>query len=108
MTIAEIERGMRQLHRSGGVERARRLNAWLDGVTDSFGERILGMDSIVARIAGAMDDMARSKGHSPGLADIIIAATAQAYDLTVVTENLKHFLPLGIRAEFPAIFGPDG
>jgi predicted nucleic acid-binding protein len=52
----------------------------------TFDDRILPMDTVVARIAGAIEDDAKGKGQSPGLGDIIIAATAKAYDLTVITE----------------------
>lgn len=106
MTIAEIEKGMRSLHRRGGIERAKRLNAWLDFVVDSFGDRILNIDPIVARIAGALEDAAMAKGRHPGLGDVIIAATAKAYDLTVITANLKHFIPLGVACDLPAVIHP--
>lgn len=107
MTIAEIEKGMRSLHRRGGIERAKRLNAWLDFIVESFGDRILNVDPIVARIAGALEDAATAKGRHPGLGDVIIAATAKAYDLTVITANLKHFIPLGVACDLPAVFRPE-
>lgn len=104
MSVSEIEKGIRSLHRRGGTERAKRLSDWLDFIMDSFSDRILPMDTVVARIAGALEDDALSKGHNPGLGDIIIAATARAYDLTVITENLRHFQPLDVSADLPAIF----
>jgi len=106
MTISEIEKGMRSLHRRGGTERAKRLSAWLDSITEHFGDRILPMDAIVARIAGALEDDAESRGHQPGLGDLIIAATARAFDLTIVTENLRHFQPLNVSVDLPAAFRP--
>ncbi|MBY3583744.1 type II toxin-antitoxin system VapC family toxin [Rhizobium bangladeshense] len=104
MTLSEVEKGMRSLHRRGGIERAKRLSQWLNLITDSFGDRILPMDALVARIAGALADEAESKGCHPGLGDLIIAATARAYDLTVVTENLRHFQPLDVPVDLPAAF----
>ncbi|MGR9188863.1 PIN domain-containing protein [Rhizobium leguminosarum] len=104
LTVAEIEKGMRSLHRRGGIERAKRLSAWLDFITDSFGDRILPMDTLVARIVGALEDAAESQGRHPGLGDLIIAATARAYDLTVITENLRHFQPLDVAVDLPAAF----
>lgn len=101
MTVAEIEKGMRSLYRRGGVERADRLNRWLTALTENFGPNILPMDVVIARMAGALDDEAASRGHRPGLADIIIAATAKATDLTVVTANLRHFEPLDVRVDLP-------
>ncbi|WP_244915069.1 type II toxin-antitoxin system VapC family toxin [Rhizobium sullae] len=106
ITIAEVEKGMRSLHRRGVIERAKRLNAWLDFILESFGDRILNVDPIVARIAGAMEDMATAKGRHPRLGDVIIAATAKGYGLTVITENLKDFVPLGVAVDLPAVFKP--
>lgn len=103
-TIAEIEKGMRSLHRRGAVERADRLNLWLETLTENFGEQILPMDAVVARIVGALADAATSKGQNPGVSDLIIAATAKAYDLVVATENLKHFIPLKIEVDLPGCF----
>ncbi|OLP57609.1 plasmid stabilization protein [Rhizobium rhizosphaerae] len=108
MTIAEIEKGMRSLHCRGGIERAKRLNEWLDLLVDSFADRILTVDPIVARIAGALEDAATAEGRHPGLGDILIAATAKAYGLTVVTANLMHFLPLGVDCDLPAVFRREG
>ena len=107
MSVAEIEKGMRNLRRRGGVERAKRLASWLDFITESFGDRLLPMDTVVARIAGALEDEAASQGHNPGLGDIIIAATARAYDLTVITENSRHFRPLNVAVDLPAAFRPE-
>ncbi|MBY3040050.1 type II toxin-antitoxin system VapC family toxin [Rhizobium laguerreae] len=104
LSVAEIEKGMRSLHRRGGIERAKRLSAWLHVITDSFGDRILPMDTVVARIVGALEDEAESQGRDPGLGDLIIAATARAYDLTVITENLRHFQPLDVAVDLPAAF----
>lgn len=102
MTIAEIERGVRKLNRAGCVNRARQIGIWLDNLLSEFGDRILPMDAIVARIAGVMDEDATSRGRQPGLADIIIAATARAYDLTLVTENGKDFEGMGVKVELPS------
>ena len=104
ITLAEIEKGLRRLHRRGGMERAQRLSVWLDSITETFGDRILPLDPIVARIAGALEDAATASGLHPGLGDILVAATAKAYGLTVITANLKHFMPLGVACDFPEAF----
>ena len=54
-----------------------------------------------ARIAGAMTDRARSSGHTPGFPDVAIAATASAHHLTILTGNVRHYQPLGVRAKDP-------
>lgn len=101
ITLAGIEKGLRRLHRRGGVERAQRLGGWLDQITETFGDRILPVDPITARIAGGLDDLATASGAKPGFADILIAATAKAYGLTVITANLRHFMPLDVACDFP-------
>ncbi|MCD2173170.1 type II toxin-antitoxin system VapC family toxin [Rhizobium sp. C4] len=107
ITIAEIEKGLRGLHRRGGIERARSLNGWLDMVVERFADRILPLDAVVGRHLGKLEDAAISTGHHPGLGDLIIAATARAYGLTVVTRNLRHFAPLGVNCTLPAAFGVE-
>lgn len=97
ITVMEIEQGIGKLRRAGGTERADRLTAWLDGVLAFYGDRVLAVDTTVARIAGTLSDQAFAVGRHPGLADIVIAATALAHDLVVVTENAKHFEPLGVE-----------
>ena len=46
-------------------------------------------------LAGALADLARSRGHSPGFADIAIAATARRHDLTILSRNERHFASIG-------------
>jgi predicted nucleic acid-binding protein len=101
MTIAEIEKGVRNLERRGAGEKAARLRLWLEGIVSSFDDRILPMDTAVARIAGELEDEAAGRGRHPGLGDVIIAATARAHGLTVITENIRHFEPLAVMVEVP-------
>ena len=61
-----------------------------------YAERVLAFDLRTARIAGALADLALSKGHAPGFADVAIAATAKLRGLTVLTRNARHFEPLGV------------
>jgi hypothetical protein len=99
--IAEIEQGICKLHRVGGTERATRLATWLDRVLDNPDHRILAFDGRVARIAGALSDQALAAGRHPGFADIAVAATAVAYDLVLLTRNVRDFEPLGIAFADP-------
>jgi predicted nucleic acid-binding protein len=102
MTIAEIQKGIRNLRRKGGETKSITLEKWLQGVVDQFQDRILPFDTQVAIIAGTMDDDAEASGKNPGLGDVIIAATAHAHDLTVITHNLRHFRMLSVSVEAPA------
>jgi predicted nucleic acid-binding protein len=43
-----------------------------------------------------LSDRARGQGQAPGFSDIIIAATAQHHGLTILSRNIRHFVPVGI------------
>jgi predicted nucleic acid-binding protein len=95
ITIGEIERGiLRQSVRNPVFAEA--LGTWLDRTVETYGDRILAVDTNVARRWGRLSARA---GH--GGADILIAATALEHGLTVVTRNLRHFLPTGVPVEDP-------
>ena len=101
VTVAEIEDGIAKSQREGARRKSADLTAWLETVLHLYGERVLAFDTPAARIAGAMVDRARGQGHSPGFADIIIAATAQYYGLTILSRNLRHLEPLGVTVIDP-------
>ena len=101
IAVAEIEQGIAKLHRKGGEERAARLSDWLGRLVDGFGERVLNVDAVVARRAGALSDAATAAGDHPGLADVLIAATAAVHGFAVATRNTRHFAPLGVRCVDP-------
>lgn len=96
VTIAEIEDGIAKARREGARRKSADLADWLETVLHLYGDRILGFDTAVARVAGALLDNARGQGQSPGFADIVIAATARRHGLTILTRNLRHFTPLGV------------
>jgi predicted nucleic acid-binding protein len=101
VTIAEIEDGIAKSRREGARRKSADLAAWLETVLHLYGDRVLAFDAPTARIAGAMSDRARGNDHAPGLADIIIAATAQCRGLTVLSRNLRHIEPLGVAVIDP-------
>lgn len=43
-----------------------------------------------------MEDAAIARGRSPGLPDVLIAATAVEHDLTILTANNRHFEALKV------------
>ena len=96
VTVAEIEDGIAKLRRQRATRRSRDLAQWLEAVLHLYGDRILGLDTATARIAGQLSDRARGQGHAPGFADIIIAATARQHALTILSRNARHFEPLGV------------
>jgi toxin FitB len=101
VSVAEIEDGIAKSRREGARRKSANLAAWLETVLHLYGDRVLAFDASTARIAGAMSDRARGHGHAPGLADVIIAATAQRHGLTVLSRNLRHIEPLGVAVIDP-------
>jgi toxin FitB len=90
-TIAEIERGVIAKERSDSRQGAI-LRRWFDdNVLPAFTDRVLPFDLPAARILAAY----RVPEHAP-IDDALIAAVAQAAQMTVVTRNTKHFEPLGV------------
>ena len=101
VTVAEIESGIAKARRERAIQKADDLTAWLDTLLHLYGDRVLSFDADTARVAGGLSDLARRQGRPPGLADIILAATAKHRTLTVLTRNLRHFTPLGVPAHDP-------
>ena len=107
ITVAEIRHGIARLERTAAAARAARLGDWLDLVLHLYGDRVIPFDIAAANVAGSLMDRARATGHSPGFADLAIAATAESRNLTVLTRNLRHFAPLDIGAVDPFEGLPD-
>jgi predicted nucleic acid-binding protein len=96
VTIAEIASGIAKLKREGARRRTSDLSAWLQTLLHLYGERVLPFDASTAEIAGALSDLVRSRGQSPGFADIVIAATAKRHSLVILSRNTRHFAPMGV------------
>jgi predicted nucleic acid-binding protein len=106
ITIAEIDAGVAKLRRQGARSKADRLARWLDALLHLYSQRVLDVDIPVARKLGVLIDRARKTGHQTSLADLALAATAMQHGLIVLTRNLKHFEPLGLRAHDPFVSLP--
>ncbi len=65
------------------------------GATLAFPDRVLPFGTEAADAAGEIADAAVAIGRHTGFADVAIAGTTRAKDLTVRTENLRQFQPLG-------------
>lgn len=107
VTVAEIEDGIAKLMREGATRKSADLASWLETVLHLYGQRILVFDASIARIAGGIADQARGKGHAPGFADIIVAATARRHELTILSRNVRHFEPLGVAVLDPFMTLPS-
>lgn len=95
-SIAEIERGIVAKEGTDSAQ-GERLRTWFeDRVLPAFSGRVLAFDLAAARILASY----RVPEHAP-YDDALIAATAQAAEMTVVTRNTKHFEPLGTQCLDP-------
>ena len=95
VTIGEIERGIERQRRHDPVF-AEALLVWLERSIDLYEDRILPATTNIARRWGRLS--ARI-GHTG--VDLLIAATALEHGLTVVTRNVRHFVPTGAVVENP-------
>ena len=87
----EIQHGIEKLL-SKDPSRARRYESWLNSIIQGFEGRILAFDLDTARVWGTMT----SKRTLP-LVDGLLAATAVAHNLTLVTRNTKDIKGIGVN-----------
>lgn len=92
VTIKEIEYGILNKARSD-PDQSLVLRLWLDHhLLPSYADRILDVDVEVARRAASFD-----VPDPRPIADGLIAATAMVHNLMIVTRNVTHFAPMGVR-----------
>ncbi|HEY7244216.1 MAG TPA: type II toxin-antitoxin system VapC family toxin [Xanthobacteraceae bacterium] len=101
VAIAEIAGGIAKAKREGAKRKASDLSAWLQTVLHLYGDRVLPFDTATAEIAGVLAHLARGRGHSPGFADVAIAATARRHGLTILSRNERHFTPMDVAVIDP-------
>ncbi|QIB36460.1 type II toxin-antitoxin system VapC family toxin [Ancylobacter pratisalsi] len=99
ISAAEVGRGIAKAERDGATTKARQLAEWWQSLEHLYAEKLLPFDLRCARAAGLIFD--RARGHEPGFEDIAIAATAEVHGFTVLTRNVRHFQPLGVRVADP-------
>lgn len=95
LTLGELRHGIERVRRRD-PDAAFALGRWLDRILDRFGDRILDVNRSVAERWG-------HTGIPDPLPDVdaLIAATALIHDLVVVTRNVKHIAPTGVRCFNP-------
>ncbi len=90
VTLGEIRQGIEQLRRRDRLQ-ADHLNRWLSGFSRHYAERVLPVDAATA------DEWGRLRAiRSVPVVDALIAATASARGLTLVTRNGKDVEGLGV------------
>lgn len=87
LTIGELQKGVSKL---ADGERRVKLQNWLEyDLAERFEGRILGVDLDTALAWGQLQGEAEQKGEKLPVMDSLIAATATAHGLSVVTRNVK-------------------
>ena len=99
VTIAEIEGGIAKSGREGARRKAAGLREWLETLVHLYSPRILPFDLAAARVAGCVRWSTRPR-HTL-LFHLAVAAIARHHDLTILTCNLKHSVPLGVPLHDP-------
>ena len=95
ISLGEMERGIRMAERND-LTFAEHLSAWLTIVFEIYSGGILDVDTAISRRWGQLS--AALGNRNP---DLFIAATALEHGLTVVTRNVRHFEPTGVRIVNP-------
>jgi hypothetical protein len=99
VTLAEIRFGIEMVLDPG--KRAL-LADWLDvQVRPMFAGRVLGMDEAVLLRWRLLVEQGRRVGHTYSQPDLLIAATALQYELTVATRDLSGFSRTGVKLVDP-------
>lgn len=83
LTVGEFQRGIEIKRRDDPVA-ADRIAEWVGQAEQNFADRILPVDDNVARTWGSL-----SADRTRPVIDTMIAATAIAHDLVLVTRNIK-------------------
>ena len=91
LVIGEIRQGIERI-RTRNPRRAQALETWIDELRESFDDRILPVDERVAQRWGRMN----ARVLLPVI-DSLLAATADAHGLTLVTRNVKDVARSGVR-----------
>jgi len=91
LTLGELRKGV-VAKRRDDAEIASRLSAWVEGLEVSFADRIVGIDAASARLWGEWS------GERPRtVIDTLLAATAVAKELTLVTRNIRDVQDIGAK-----------
>ncbi len=96
VTVGEITQGIARL---GESRRAEAYREWIEnGLLADFAGRTLELGAEVMRTWGRVTGEAILSGHPVPLMDSLLAATAIAHDMTLVTRNTKDVAALPVKA----------
>jgi len=92
VTVGELRQGVERIRYRGDNSQAHKLERWLRQLTELYADRILALDEEIAHVWGRL----RVPNPENPL-EKQIAATALIHDLAVVSRNVAHFSPTGVR-----------
>lgn len=94
LTFGELHKGIEKLPES---KKKDELRSWIeDELKNRFQNRIIDIDMRVSILWGKIQCVAEKKGKPMPAIDSLIAATALAHDLTVVTRNVSDMEQSGV------------
>ena len=96
VTIGELRQGVERIRHRGDRAQAQKLEEWLLRVTSAYADRILPLDEETAHIWGRL-----CVPNPENPLDKQIAATALIHDLEVISRNVAHYGPTGVRVRNP-------
>ena len=96
LTIGEIRKGIELARRRHDVDQAEALETWLRAVIQRFSGRILTVDTEEADTWGQLSAI-----RPVPVIDGLLAATAMAHDMILVTRNVSDVEGLGVRVLDP-------
>jgi predicted nucleic acid-binding protein len=91
LVLGEIQKGIEGL-RGRDARKANVLDLWLEQLQISFQSQILPVDIAISQEWGRLSSL-----HTVPVIDGLLAATATAYGLVLVTRNTQDFADLGIQ-----------
>jgi len=90
LTLGELRKAVQAKRRTDPAA-ADQLDTWVNGIETLFANHLLSIDTAIARQWGEL-----SADHSLAVIDTLIAATAMAHDLTLVTRNIRDVASTGV------------
>ena len=91
LVLGEIRKGIEGL-RDRDAGKANELDLWLEQLQTSFQSQILPVDTAISQEWGRLSSL-----HTVPVIDGLLAATATAHRLVLVTRNTRDFADLGIQ-----------